>query len=79
MNPGDEVVLRFKATKPGVFVYHCAPGGIMIPLHVVSGMNGAIMVLPREGLKDADGNLVEYDKAFYIGEQDYYIPKDADG
>ena len=47
--PGQEVVLRFKATKPGVFVYHCAPGGLMVPLHVVSGMNGAIMVLPRDG------------------------------
>ncbi len=23
--PGQEVVLRFKATKAGVFVYHCAP------------------------------------------------------
>jgi nitrite reductase (NO-forming) len=50
--PGEQVVLRFKATKPGVFVYHCAPGGIMIPWHVVSGMNGAIMVLPRDGLRD---------------------------
>ena len=79
VNPGEEVVLRFKATKPGVFVYHCAPGGVMIPWHVVSGMNGAIMVLPRDGLKDEEGNLVEYDKAYYIGEQDYYIPKDADG
>ena len=79
VNPGEEVVLRFQATKPGVFVYHCAPGGVMIPWHVVSGMNGAIMVLPREGLKDAEDNLIEYDKAYYIGEQDYYIPKDANG
>ena len=51
--PGQEVKLRFRATKAGVFVYHCAPGGTMIPWHVVSGMNGAIMVLPRDGLKDA--------------------------
>ena len=79
INPGQEVVLRFKATKPGVFVYHCAPGGLMIPFHVVSGMNGAIMVLPREGLKDENGNVVKYDRAYYIGEQDFYIPKDADG
>jgi nitrite reductase (NO-forming) len=76
---GQEVTLRFKAIKPGVFVYHCAPGGAMIPWHVVSGMNGAIMVLPRDGLKDADGNPVIYDKAFYIGEQDYYLPTDKDG
>ena len=77
--PGEEVVIRFKLIKPGVFVYHCAPGGVMIPWHVVSGMNGAIMVLPRDGLKDAAGKPVKYDQAYYIGEQDYYVPKDADG
>ncbi len=77
--PGEEVVIRFKATKAGVFVYHCAPGGVMIPWHVVSGMNGAIMVLPRDGLRDAQGKQVKYDKAYYIGEQDFYIPKDASG
>jgi nitrite reductase (NO-forming) len=77
--PGQDVVLRFKAIKPGVFVYHCAPGGAMIPWHVVSGMNGAIMVLPRDGLRDAEGNPVRYDRAYYIGEQDFYLPKDANG
>ncbi len=77
--PGQDVVLRFKATKQGVFTYHCAPGGTMVPWHVVSGMNGAIMVLPRDGLKDAKGNPVKYDKAYFIGEQDFYIPKDNQG
>lgn len=77
--PGQEVVLRFKVIKAGVFVYHCAPGVVMIPWHVVSGMNGAIMVLPRDGLKDAAGNPVKYDRAYYIGEQDYYLPKDKEG
>ncbi len=77
--PGQEVVLRFKATKPGVFVYHCAPGGQMIPWHVVHGMNGAILVLPRTGIKDAKGQSIIYDRAFYIGEQDYYLPKDTLG
>ena len=79
VSPGQEVTIRFKATKTGVFVYHCAPGGVMVPLHVVSGMNGAIMVLPREGLKDENGNSVHYDKAFFIAEQDYYAPKDKNG
>lgn len=79
VSPGEEVVLRFKAIKPGVFVYHCATGGVMIPWHVVSGLNGVIMVLPRDGLKDANGNPVRYDKAYYIGEQDFYIPKDEQG
>ena len=77
--PGQEVVLRFRAVKAGVFVYHCAPGGTMVPWHVTHGMNGAIMVLPRDGLKDPAGNPLRYDRAYYIGEQDYYIPRDEAG
>lgn len=77
--PGEEVTIRWKATKAGVFVYHCAPGGSMIPWHVVSGMNGAIMVLPRDGLTDREGNSVRYDRAYYIGEQDFYVPRDENG
>lgn len=74
--PGQECVLRIKCDRPGVFVYHCAPGGIMIPYHVVAGMYGALMVLPRDGLKDTKGNPARYDKAYYIGEQGWYVPKD---
>ncbi|MBO9400157.1 copper-containing nitrite reductase [Shimia sp. R9_3] len=77
--PGEEVVLRWKATKPGCFTYHCAPGGAMIPYHVTHGMNGAVMVLPRDGLKDKDGNPLRYDRIAYIGEQDYYLPQDENG
>ena len=77
--PGEQAKLRWKAVKSGVFVYHCAPGGQMIPYHVVHGMNGAVMVLPRDGLKDKDGNLLSFDDVFYIGEQDFYIPKDENG
>jgi nitrite reductase (NO-forming) len=79
VSPGAEVVLRFRAAKAGVFVYHCAPGSAMVPWHVVHGMNGAIMVLPQEGLKDPAGNPIRYDRAYYIGEQDYYIPRDENG
>ena len=77
--PGEETVLRWKATKPGVFTYHCAPGGAMIPYHVCHGMNGAVMVLPRDGLKDGQGNALTYDDIAYIGEQDYYLPRNEDG
>lgn len=79
INPGEEVVLRFKADRAGVFVYHCAPGGPMIPWHVVSGMSGAIMVLPRDGLKDGNGKALRYDKVWYIGEHDLYVPRDENG
>jgi nitrite reductase (NO-forming) len=79
VNPGEQVTLRFKATRSGVFVYHCAPGGAMIPWHVVSGMSGVIMVLPRDGLKDENGKPLHYDRVYYVGESDFYIPRDEQG
>ena len=79
VSPGEQVMLRWKATKAGTYIYHCAPGGTMIPFHVVSGMNGAVMVLPRDGLKDRHGNALSYDRAYYVGEQDFYVPRDAEG
>ena len=51
----------------------------MIPFHVISGMSGAVMVLPKGGLKDAKGKPYTYDRAYYIGEQDFYLPKDDKG
>lgn len=78
VDPGQQVVLRFKADRAGTFVYHCAAPA-MVPWHVTGGMNGAIMVLPRDGLKDAEGKSLHYDKIYYIGEQDYYLPRDEKG
>lgn len=77
--PGEEVTMRFKADRAGTFVYHCAPGGAMTPWHMVNGMNGAIMVLPRKGLRDEKGKKLRFDKVMYIGESDFYIPKDKNG
>lgn len=78
IEPGQKVVFRFKADRPGTFVYHCAAPG-MVPWHVTSGMNGAIMVLPRKGLTDPTGKPLKYDRIYYIGEQDFYVPKDENG
>lgn len=78
VNPGEEATMRFKADRSGVFVYHCAPEG-MVPWHVVTGMSGTIMVLPRDGLKDPEGNSLNYDTAYSIGEFDLYIPRDENG
>lgn len=78
INPGEQAVLRWKATRPGVFLYHCVPGGEMIPWHIAAGMSGAVMVLPRGGLTDGHGEPIHYDRVYYIGEQDFYVPY-ADG
>ncbi|WP_345796709.1 copper-containing nitrite reductase [Castellaniella sp. MT123] len=78
IKPGEQTVLRFKADRTGAFIYHCAPEG-MVAWHVVSGMSGTLMVLPREGLTDGHGKKLHYDKAYTIGEFDLYIPKDENG
>jgi nitrite reductase (NO-forming) len=77
IGPGEEAVIRWKATRTGVFVYHCIPGGSMIPWHIASGMAGVVMVLPRDGLKDGTGKPLRYDRVYYIGENDFYVPRDA--
>jgi nitrite reductase (NO-forming) len=78
VNPGEQATMRFKATRAGTFVYHCAPAG-MIPWHVVSGMSGTVMVLPRDGLKDETGKPLKYDRIYYVGENEFYIPRDGNG
>ncbi len=77
--PGEESMIRFKATKTGTFLYHCAPEGSMTPYHVTHGMTGAITVLPRDGIKDENGKLLTYDKMYYVGENDFYVPRDENG
>lgn len=72
--PGEEVTFRFLATKAGAFVYHCAPGGLHIPSHVVSGQSGVLVVLPRDGLKDNRGKRIVYDRMYVVSEQDVYVP-----
>lgn len=37
----------FRATYPGVYMYHCAPGGHAIPMHVLLGQYGMMVVRPK--------------------------------
>jgi nitrite reductase (NO-forming) len=69
VGPGQQTTFRFQAIKEGVFVYHCAIPPI--PFHVTSGMYGAIIVLPKDGLPDVD-------KQFYLMEGDFYTEPSPD-
>ena len=70
VSPGKQATFRFQTLKEGAFVYHCAIAPIVF--HVTSGMYGAIIVLPREGLPPVD-------KQFYLMEGDFYTePSDDD-
>lgn len=44
--PGQTKSELFKASYPGVFMYHCAPGGQGIPVHTIGGMYGMAVVEP---------------------------------
>ncbi len=48
IQPGEEKRVVFRATYPGVFMYHCAQGGHAIPMHVLFGQYGMMVVRPSE-------------------------------
>lgn len=48
---GETRKLLFRVTRPGVYMYHCAPGGHAIPLHVIFGQYGMIVVKPKAKYK----------------------------
>lgn len=44
---GQSRTLRFRADFPGVYMYHCAPGGHGILVHTMGGMFGMVVVEPK--------------------------------
>ncbi len=50
--PGESKSFRFKALKPGLYVYHCASSNV--PLHMTNGLYGLILVEPKGGLPGVD-------------------------
>lgn len=45
---GEKRTHKFKAVYPGVYMYHCAPGGHAIPMHVLLGQYGMMVVRPKK-------------------------------
>jgi nitrite reductase (NO-forming) len=60
---GETKVLRFKATRPGIYVYHCASPHV--PSHIANGMYGMILIEPKGGLPPVD-------KEFYVVQGEFY-------
>ena len=63
VQPGETAEFKFKAMYPGVFVYHCAVPNL--DYHISSGMYGAILVEPKDGLPEVDREL-------YFGQHEMY-------
>ena len=47
IEPGKTKSMLFRASVPGVYMYHCAPGGHAIPMHVLMGQYGMMVVEPK--------------------------------
>ena len=60
---GNESVSRFKALKPGLFVYHCAAPPV--PAHISMGLYGLVLVEP-------EGGLPKVDREFYVMQSEFY-------
>lgn len=45
--PGETRKVVFQVNTPGVYMYHCAPGGHAIPMHVLFGQYGMMVVKPK--------------------------------
>ncbi len=49
IGPRETKSVVFRAMTPGVYMYHCAPGGHAIPMHVLGGQYGMMVVRPAPG------------------------------
>ncbi|USZ67225.1 copper-containing nitrite reductase [Halorussus salilacus] len=66
--PGETARLKFKATYPGAYIYHCAVPNM--DMHISAGMFGIILVEPEDGLPEVDHEL-------YLGQHELYTDKRA--
>lgn len=61
--PDETLAFEFKATKPGIYIYHC--GSPHVATHIANGMYGMILVEPKGGLPPVD-------KEFYVVQGEFY-------
>jgi|GEM_PF-511666 len=63
VSPGKEAKFTFKALNAGLYVYHCATGPV--PMHIINGMFGMILVEPV-------GGLPKVDHEYYVMQSELY-------
>jgi nitrite reductase (NO-forming) len=64
VEPGGSFTFRFKATDPGVFMYHCGTKPVLA--HIANGMYGAIVVDPATPLPKVDEAYVLVASEWYL-------------
>ena len=68
--PGETTTIEARLLYPGMFMYHCATGDV--PVHIVHGMYGGILVDPARPLPPVD-------REFYIVQSEYYTTSTDEG
>ncbi|HEY4479499.1 MAG TPA: multicopper oxidase domain-containing protein [Candidatus Paceibacterota bacterium] len=63
VGPNQTKTFKFIATRPGIYVYHCASPHV--PTHIANGMYGLILVEPKAGLPPVD-------KEYYVVQGEFY-------
>jgi nitrite reductase (NO-forming) len=78
IQPGDSATVVFQANMPGIYMYHCAPGGHAIPMHIIFGQYGMIVVKPKQKYELERILNKEPDIEIYLLQHEYYASgKDA--
>ncbi len=79
IGPGETRKVLFRATQPGVYMYHCAPGGHAIPMHVLFGQYGMMVVRPKQAQYELEKQLGKKpDVELYLIQHELYASgKDA--
>jgi nitrite reductase (NO-forming) len=65
VQPGQSKTFSFKASVPGVFMYHCGTAPAF--MHIANGMYGAIVVEPR--------NMPKADREYVLVSSEWYLNK----
>jgi nitrite reductase (NO-forming) len=78
INPGETKTMLFRAVQPGVYLYHCSPGGHAIPMHILFGQYGMMVVKPKQQYKMEQILKKKPDVELYLVENELYSSgKDA--
>ncbi|WMJ74627.1 plastocyanin/azurin family copper-binding protein [Cytophagaceae bacterium ABcell3] len=76
--PGEEASVVFRATYPGVYMYHCAPAGHATPMHTLLGQYGMIVVKPKQKYRLEEVLEKDPDLEIYLLQHEFYANgKDA--
>lgn len=67
VKPGESKTFTFRATTPGIFLYHC--GTSMVAEHIANGMFGLVVVEPP-------GGLPHVDHEYYVVQSELYTDGD---